>query len=134
TALSCAAARRAASRQSEAPLGAGPAARPCVGCDRELARPCICHSCRKAQIARLATAPPLGGGRLPQAPTAAPLRAQSDIALPKASPTRERGADGCHRLRWLTRAPSRVRFMQGEIRPIENVQPAEGKGAAGGNP
>src|SRR5437764_7186146 len=38
TALSCAAARRNASRETSRGSG-GPNERPCVGCDRELARP-----------------------------------------------------------------------------------------------
>src|SRR5213078_1256640 len=47
--------------------------------------------------------------------------------------TRERGARGCHRLRWLTCVPSRVHFKQSEIRSTPIVQPAGGKGAAASN-
>src|SRR5207248_1203783 len=44
-------------------------------------------------------APPLGGGRLQETLSAAPLRAQSNVRLPRTRSMRERGAHGCHRLR-----------------------------------
>ena len=102
-----------------------------VGCCEELARPCSCLPCRKRVNGTNGNAPPLGGGRLQETLSAVPLRAQSNVRLHRTRRTRERGAHGCHRLRWLTCAPPHVQAALSELRPTEYTQRAGGKSAAG---
>ena len=78
------------------------------------------------------SAPPLGGGSLREIRSAALLRAQSDLSLPRTRRTRERGAHECPALAPVASArPHLCESRQAKFGLHRNAQPAEGKGAVG---